>query len=142
MSIRSILPTSDYFPSFKDPICKQVNSKDLKAPIYVAFNIIARVANFPFIVIRWVFTLVIDIYNHFFTPALTLDLKIEKQWSSIVTDQIKPYFLAPYQNGSPLDKVSRIINRQIYTVERFNHGLAMESDREPWQKIFLVSYFK
>jgi len=41
-----------------------------------------------------------------------------------VMEMVRPYFLSPYTQGTPHDKITRMINGEFYSVERANHGLA------------------
>lgn len=48
----------------------------------------------------------------------------DKQWTSRVMNEVKPYFLASYKEGRLADRKIVHINGSSYAVERYNHGLA------------------
>lgn len=61
----------------------------------------------------------IRVFNH-----ESLKLQEEKQNTLKIMEFVKPYFLAPYEDGGFWQKAARQINGIEYIVNRFNHGLA------------------
>jgi len=49
---------------------------------------------------------------------------VQKGETRRIMEAVKPYFLAPYKNGSRWDRATRVIQGRVHCVERANHGLA------------------